>query len=525
MPNFYLIHYQKSSNQSSKFETVPNDSFLLSTDYWDDYSFVTMFHMYYKNKQAEKIPIGEIKISFIGQNRNDYENKKLDSTYLKLEDTFDKLNDNFFSLGQSPEFYENFYKLFGRDSIKYLSLLNDLSANPDLIYKYSNEDAFNASLLRTIDEWQIKNQFHRIIKGGAKLDDYDFKFKYFDKYLNFNIKASSSPPTNLHALIGRNGVGKTSVLNSMFDNLLVQELDNSDDVSKSIIENTMFIDNNTSSRISSDYFSKAIYISYSIFGEYFPKITNSDSFSYMGLKDIDTEGNYFIRDLDKLSGESIDNLAKIKSSSSMRDLFKEIIIYFSESYDKEVLDSLLSSKEEHAFTAPKLKALSSGHTIVLIVIINLIANAVEKTLVLFDEPETHLHPPLLSALIRAINDILVNRNGVCIFATHSPVVLQEIPKSCIYALFREGESFRFERPRIETFGENVSTLTHEIFALEIKSTGFYNILTSEFNQDNNLEAIKDKFNNEIGSEALSLLYLLEYNSEIDINDSKESLNK
>lgn len=47
---------------------------------------------------------------------------------------------------------------------------------------------------------------------------------------------------------------------------------------------------------------------------------------------------------------------------------------------------------------------------------------------LIDEPEGHLHPPLLSAFVRALSELLVNRNGVAIIATHSPVVLQEVPR-------------------------------------------------------------------------------------------------
>ena len=55
----------------------------------------------------------------------------------------------------------------------------------------------------------------------------------------------------------------------------------------------------------------------------------------------------------------------------------------------------------------------------------------ERTLVLIDEPETHLHPPLLSAFVRAMSDLLIDRNGVAIIATHSPVVLQETPRTCV----------------------------------------------------------------------------------------------
>lgn len=80
--------------------------------------------------------------------------------------------------------------------------------------------------------------------------------------------------------------------------------------------------------------------------------------------------------------------------------------------------------------------LSSGHKIVLLTITRLVETVEERTLVLLDEPEAHLHPPLLSALVRALSDLLINRNGVGIIATHSPVVLQEVPRSCVWKVRR-----------------------------------------------------------------------------------------
>jgi predicted ATP-dependent endonuclease of OLD family len=79
-------------------------------------------------------------------------------------------------------------------------------------------------------------------------------------------------------------------------------------------------------------------------------------------------------------------------------------------------------------------ALSTGHKIVLLTITRLVETVDERSIVLFDEPEAHLHPPLLSALIRALSELLISRNGVAIVATHSPVVLQEVPRTCVSIL-------------------------------------------------------------------------------------------
>ena len=42
------------------------------------------------------------------------------------------------------------------------------------------------------------------------------------------------------------------------------------------------------------------------------------------------------------------------------------------------------------------------------------------------------------ALIRALSSLLTYRNGVGVIATHSPVIVQEVPKDCVWILRRVG---------------------------------------------------------------------------------------
>jgi predicted ATPase len=120
--------------------------------------------------------------------------------------------------------------------------------------------------------------------------------------------------------------------------------------------------------------------------------------------------------------------------------------------------------------------MSSGHSFILLTIIQLIRHTEEKTLVLIDEPENHLHPPMLSGFIRAISAILLERNAVSVLATHSPVVLQEVPRACVSILARTGDVCKVEKPEFETFAESIGVLTHEIFNLESRSTGYHELI-------------------------------------------------
>jgi hypothetical protein len=152
------------------------------------------------------------------------------------------------------------------------------------------------------------------------------------------------------------------------------------------------------------------------------------------------------------------------------------------------------------------KRLSSGHKIVLLTITRLVETVDERTLVLLDEPEAHLHPPLLAAFVRALSDLLMQRNGVAIIATHSPVVLQEAPRTCVWILQRSGLVAVAERPTLETFGENVGILTREVFGLEVTRSGFHKLLEDVINKTGGgYEDIVKRFDNQLGAEARIIL--------------------
>jgi hypothetical protein len=155
--------------------------------------------------------------------------------------------------------------------------------------------------------------------------------------------------------------------------------------------------------------------------------------------------------------------------------------------------------------AALFRKLSSGHKIVLLTVTKLVEKVEEKTLVLMDEPEAHLHPPLLSAFVRALSDLLINRNGVAIIATQSPVVLQEAPSGCVWKIVRHGNAARADRPDIETFAENVGVLTREVFGLEVTRSGFHRMLAEAVGDLDSIDAVLAKFDNEVGSEGRALI--------------------
>jgi hypothetical protein len=62
-----------------------------------------------------------------------------------------------------------------------------------------------------------------------------------------------------------------------------------------------------------------------------------------------------------------------------------------------------------------------------------------------------------------------------------------------------------ERPRLETFGENVGSLTREVFGLEVTQSGFHALLKHAVSQGTSYEDIINLYGGQLGQEARGIL--------------------
>lgn len=108
------------------------------------------------------------------------------------------------------------------------------------------------------------------------------------------------------------------------------------------------------------------------------------------------------------------------------------------------------------------------------------------------------------------SELVISRNGVALIATHSPVVLQEVPKSCVTVIDKVKSEYTFNPPDIETFDENVGRLTREIFDLEVTKSG-YHAMIRNFLADHTYEELIDVYGGQIGAEGRTLARVIEKN--------------
>lgn len=119
---------------------------------------------------------------------------------------------------------------------------------------------------------------------------------------------------------------------------------------------------------------------------------------------------------------------------------------------------------------------SSGQYILLCTMTEVIATIEKESLLLFDEPELHLHPNAVANTLRMLYRLLEEFDSYAIFATHSPLIVQEIPSRYVQILSRVDNVLMVRRPTLECFGENVTNITNDIFDVNGSESNYKTIL-------------------------------------------------
>ncbi|MFD9047955.1 AAA family ATPase [Streptomyces zaomyceticus] len=469
----------------------------LGDDNWDDYGFKTLFHMRCHNG-SRSVNVGAVKIGFFG----------MEAGRTGLPERFKALPPAFFSLGADESYYATLRDEFDDETrLAILVGLRDVAYNPELFEQALNEPVMRDSLLRGTDTDTVSDQYHRIVNGGPTLSRFHVRYRQEAQSesaspltLELKVDPGKNPPSNIHAVIGSNGVGKTGLLHKIAHTTLNSRSRRGSSSLEDRLENRL------------NPFANVVYVSFSAFDSHAPhqisravnQIGDRVDYQYVGLKTDDgsevknyaTLGCEFAKCVERCVE---DHPAKARRWGDVLAMLEETDPLF---HDLEITE--LARAHDRPDPKQVFAGLSSGHKIVLLTLARLVQHTTERTLVLIDEPEAHLHPPLLSTFVRTLSELLRDRNGLAIIATHSPVVLQETPREAVWALRRAGDDLRVDHPEIETFGENVGVITREIFGLEVRRTGFNRLIQLLADEGMSFEEIIEEFDDQLGAEGRAL---------------------
>lgn len=514
-------------------------AFILKKDGWDDFGLKTQYSLTFLDQnhgdvESDPIHIGNVKILKLGQ---------VETLESLLSDDFEALDESFCSIGQSLDYYERLAELGPARRDEVLLGLHDLVRYPEFGDSFRAEKGWHSSLFRDFHEDDEFIVLARSLLSGdytsLPADDLSFTFQtsamqdpiQFDFTVpkiasdHKSISHSYSPlPKRISVLIGRNGSGKSTFLARL---ARVAHGSLSNRICHPLVELGEILPRGIG-------FPRILTISYSAFDSFrLPGISRLEQeqivrdiekgegrFVFCGLRDIAEElkqelavipedetdelststvnqdrlHSTLLKPIDKLADEFVRTLSRIKNKDR-DELFNLALekIFSDPSFNDMrgiTLEDLLNTDSKVAFLS-----WSTGHKIVMQIVSSITAYAEPKSLILIDEPETHLHPPLLAALMHAIRSILKHTKSFAIVATHSSVVLQETLTRHIAVIAREGNVSGVRQPAIETFGENIGMVTSEVFGLNSEVTDFHTTLDKLVKGCNSLDEIEVLFEN------------------------------
>ena len=111
----------------------------------------------------------------------------------------------------------------------------------------------------------------------------------------------------------------------------------------------------------------------------------------------------------------------------------------------------------------EVRSLSSGEVAMMQFCAHAVAAIEPGSLLLLDEPETHLHPNFVTEFMDILQDLLARTRSIAIVASHSAYVLREVPRQRVNVLYVEGSTTLTVQPRLQTFGGNIEELSRFVF--------------------------------------------------------------
>lgn len=508
--------------------------FFLEKNEWDDFGYHTMYHLHATDKLTSEgnVYLGYIRIMKHGQEKHDIYllNKKQGKQI-----NFSELPEDFVSLTTSIDVFKGLNKyLSQKDRLLFIEQMHLILNEESKYYKLVHEDdCFETSLLRdtTMNNYSLKKgtsllmdkttyynlQLQAIKINFANVDEStDLNFSCLPKFQSNNI------PNGVITFIGKNGSGKsTSIYN------LAKLLYAYPDQRFRLKEKIGAIKPNDIG------INKLFLLSYSPFdnfvlpgigGEDYRVIleglkNNDGRFVFCGIRDVkkefesilenpqkDTYEKLFedirldatsLKPINVLADEFVQAMSTLEYNTERNKIWDNIEKMSRGKFPEiqELMDELFILDNEER--KEQFLRLSTGYKYFFHSLAHIIAYIEEDSIVLFDEPENHIHPPMLSFMISSLRNILSKYQSVMLIATHSPVIVQETFSKNVFVVRRFEDKTVMSHPQIETYGANISEITSEVFDLTTDITKYYEAFESLYDKldgEENWQSLDDMVN-------------------------------
>ncbi len=489
----FTIYFEKEEQSVPK--SLGGSFILRRDDEWNDYSKIVRFTLIHVNSEGQRTRVGKVKIL----HQRPYATRQIIESPTELPPRFDRLSrDGFISLGQTRQYYERLAELLGPDdAISFLEAMCDIAALPALAEPFETYSVFRNALLRENEAQLARRYGVAWLKGDEVPNSSDFGYSAVigggevSTEVDFDFEDDDVLPGRIVCIVGRNAVGKTGFMAQLARDLAQLGYRS---VRRQEEDKLRFPKGRP-------LFPRVLAISYSVFDKFErPKADPSSTYVYCGIRN----------DRGSISSQSLSqaytrNKARIRDLGVVDDWVDHIQTILGEEGPPE--DELRAEfrEDREPGSAVLFDRLSSGQAILCHFVTGLLAWIQPASLVLFDEPETHLHPNAVASLFLVLTHILKRSNSYAILATHSPIVLQEVPAKRVIHLVRRGATTTSEPLGMESFGESITELTRHVFnTIEVENP-YKKTLARMARNEGSAEAVLQHFPDGLGLAAEAYL--------------------
>ncbi len=417
----------------------------------------------------------------------------------------------FFTMLPSMEDYRRIVSVLGADvASNVLLALNDLVALTELLPRSelpksaSKTEVFQKAFIRTAEAFFAYKNAGPILKGldaeqiGRMSGDIEVEFQLAGKknghQLKFRFDHGAELPKRISVVIGKNGVGKSQALGRIVNAALVGDdsaLHEGATNGRVLINRILaFAPTNESASVFPSERRKSPKVWYKRFAlNRGGRVRRGGGVADMMLQIARSEsriGNLLRWQLFLTAIQSISDwhqIALLRTNkgdepvdiqflrpAEVMDRAGDLSVE-AESEQSIADDNLLDlfaaidlNKDPVRYVDGQAFALSSGEISFLRFAAQASLYIENGSLLLLDEPETHLHPNFISQFVALLNTMLAQTGSAAIIATHSVYFVREVFREQVSVLRTTDDGFVFSDPlRLQTFGADVGAISCFVF--------------------------------------------------------------
>ncbi|RQT14804.1 ATP-binding protein [Burkholderia contaminans] len=557
-----VCYLGRRSRRSNSLPEGTDDVLELLWDIWDDYGYETSFPISCRIA-GERVDLGVLRLLVV-EERTSYKALDQLRTS-GWDGTFPAPGIDYVSVPSDITFYQQLKARLGIETavtvataLRDASLLVKIRLDAQATELAASEGFVNSlqrergSIAAYLDGWKVlENQ-------AIAANNFQFRFRnVFDEEstLALNFASESLLPHDVNVLIGPNGAGKSQLLHQMVETWITPETDETDERDSGFSEQpnlsqVVVVSYSPFERFPVDMVGlkvrdRDVYRYFGFRGRSketaegkpgrirlsheFPRTHAAQSL--IGCVSDDqrfkaiTDWSMKVSTMESVLGEAFEfdfAAVEIDPQKRVRNLYfnydavedgSAVVNFEGRRYipvSTETMNDLVVDKLSDAclvksgvtfFKENTPIELSSGQRLFAYIVINLLGVIRRNSLVLIDEPELFLHPTLEIQFVEMLKEILSRFNSKALLATHSEVIVREVPADCVHVFQRTDDGLVISNPPFQTFGGDIQRISSYVFGDNGVSKPFEKWLSRKVDElgsaDALIEAMGDDLNEEL----------------------------